>query len=160
MKRIMGVYDVDPFYADRFAEFANQKEQIPFTAIAFTNISKLQSYSQKQPLELLLVGDDIDRTQLVEVKAEQIVQLSESREIIRGEIPAVYKYQASDAVLREVMACYRVNPEKVPLTTVGTKSTVIGVYSPINRCGKTGFCMTLGQILARESRVLFFNLEE
>ena len=34
MKRIMGVYDVDPFYADRFAEFANQKEQIPFTAIA------------------------------------------------------------------------------------------------------------------------------
>ena len=160
MKRIMGVYDVDPFYADRFAEFANQKEQIPFTAIAFTNISKLQSYSQKQPLELLLVGDDIDRTQFVEVKAEQIVQLSESREIIRGEIPAVYKYQASDAVLREVMACYRVNPEKVPLTTVGTKSTVIGVYSPINRCGKTGFCMTLGQILARESRVLFFNLEE
>ncbi len=160
MKQIMGVYDVDPFYADRFAEFANQKEQIPFTAIAFTNISKLQSYSQKQPLELLLVGDDIDRTQLVEVKAEQIVQLSESREIIRGEIPAVYKYQASDAVLREVMACYRVNPEKVPLTTVGTKSTVIGVYSPINRCGKTGFCMTLGQILARESRVLFFNLEE
>ena len=98
--------------------------------------------------------------QLAEVKAEQIVRLSERREIISGEIPAVYKYQASDAVLREVMACYRVNPERVPLTALGIKSTVMGVYSPVNRCGKTGFCMTLGQILSRESRALFLNLEE
>ena len=52
MKRIMGVYDVDPFYADRFAEFANQKEQIPFTAIAFTNISKLQ-------WEMILIGHSL-----------------------------------------------------------------------------------------------------
>lgn len=160
MKQIMGVYDADPFYADRFVEFANQKEQIPFTAVAFTGITKLQAYSQRQPLDLLLVGDDIDMAQLTEVKAEQIVRLSERREIISGEIPAVYKYQASDAVLREVMACYRVNPERVPLTALGIKSTVMGVYSPVNRCGKTGFCMTLGQILSRESRALFLNLEE
>ena len=39
MKQIMGVYDADPFYADRFVEFANQKEQIPFTAVAFTGIT-------------------------------------------------------------------------------------------------------------------------
>ena len=25
--RIMAVYDVDPFYADRFADFVNQKEK-------------------------------------------------------------------------------------------------------------------------------------
>ena len=46
MKRIMGVYDVDPFYADRFAEFANQKERIPFTVVAFTGIAKLQAFTQ------------------------------------------------------------------------------------------------------------------
>ena len=34
MKRIMAVYDVDPFYADRFAEFVNRKETVPFTAVA------------------------------------------------------------------------------------------------------------------------------
>lgn len=160
MKRIMGVYDVDPFYADRFAEFANQKERIPFTVVAFTGIAKLQAFTQKQPLELLLVGDEVDREQLAQVKAEQVIRLSESREIVGEETPVIYKYQASDTVLREVMAYYQVRPEQTALTAVGTKSMIMGVYSPVNRCGKTGFCLTLGQILARESRVLFLSLEE
>ena len=40
MKRIMAIYDVDPFYADRFAEFANQREAMPFVAVAFTSSSR------------------------------------------------------------------------------------------------------------------------
>lgn len=160
MKRIMGVYDVDPHYAGRFAEFANQREQIPFTVVAFTSVARLQEFAQEQPLEILLVGDEVDSGTLADVPAGQIIRLSESREIPCEDVPAVYKYQASDAVLREVMACYQVQPEHLPFTTVGTKSTVIGVYSPVNRCGKTGFCMTLGQILGRESQVLFLSLEE
>ena len=62
MKRIMGVYDVDPFYADRFAEFANQKERIPFTAVAFTSMEKLQTFTRQRAIELLLVGDDVERS--------------------------------------------------------------------------------------------------
>ena len=61
MKRIMGVYDVDPFYADRFAESANQREQIPFTVVAFCSISRLEAFTREQPLELLLIGDEVDR---------------------------------------------------------------------------------------------------
>lgn len=37
---------------------------------------------------------------------------------------------------------------------------MIGVYSPIGRCGKTGFAVTLGQVLAKDSKVLFLSLEE
>lgn len=160
MKRIMGVYDADPFYANRFAEFANQKEQIPFTVVAFTSIAKLEAFSRQQQLELLLVGDEVDKAQLTQVKVKQTVRLAESKEAMAGENPVVYKYQASDAVLREVMACYKVQPEQIPLMAAGKKSMVIGVYSPVSRCGKTGFCMTLGQILAKESQVLLISMEE
>lgn len=160
MKRIMGIYDVDPFYADRFAEFANQKERIPFTVVAFTSMGKLQAFTRQRPIELLLVGDNVDKELLADVQAEQIIRLSESREALSLEQPVVYKYQASDALLREVMSCYKTQPEQIPLTAVGVKSMVIGVYSPINRCGKTGFCMTLGQILERDSHTLLISLEE
>ena len=160
MKRIMGVYDVDPFYADRFAESANQREQIPFTVVAFCSISRLEAFTREQPLELLLIGDEVDREQLCQVRANQIVRLSESRDMSGEDLPVVYKYQASDAVLREVMACYQVQTERIPLTAVGVKSAVMGVYSPVNRCGKTGFSLTLGQIMARDLRVLFLSLEE
>lgn len=192
MKRIMAIYDVDPFYADRFAEFANQREAIPFIAVAFTSISRLKSFADQQPVELLLVGDDVGDEELKDVKVGQIVRLSgdgmpgqsgtagegkrdgQSRQKTsktfavgsmadksdEKKVPVVYKYQSSDAVLREVMACYQVWPEHAAMTAVGTKSFVIGVYSPVNRCGKSGFCLTLGQILAKESHVLCLNLEE
>lgn len=193
MKRIMAIYDVDPFYADRFAEFANQREAMPFVAVAFTSISRLKSFAEQQPVELLLVGDEVSEEELEGVNAGQIVRLSGSgvsgrisgtgngRTGFSGvksrqdagtgsemaasdkgarEIPVVYKYQSSDAVLREVMACYQVWPEQALQAAVGIKSSVIGVYSPVNRCGKSGFCMTLGQIMAKDARVLCINLEE
>ncbi|MGL5435898.1 MAG: hypothetical protein ACRDBO_10940, partial [Lachnospiraceae bacterium] len=45
-------------------------------------------------------------------------------------------------------------------TISGISSRIIGVYSPVNRCGKTGFCLTLGRILAKDNRVLYISLEE
>lgn len=163
MKRIMAVYDVDPFYADRFAEFANQKEKTPFTAVAFNSLSRLAAFAAEQSVELLLVGDEVPEEALKEVPARQVVRLGDAmgaEEAGEGKPPVVYKYQASDAVLREVMSCYRVQPKYAGLAAVGVKSTVIGVYSPVGRCGKTGFCLTLGQIMAKRAKVLYLSLEE
>lgn len=160
MKRIMAVYDVDPFYADRFAEFANQKEKTPFTAVAFTSMARLRAFTEQQPVELLLVGDEVEDAELEGVKVGQVIRLSESGAPMEDGTPSVYKYQASDNVLREVMACYQVKAEVLPFTATGTRSTIIGVYSPVGRCGKTSFCLTLGQVLARKSKVLLLSLEE
>ena len=48
MKKIMAVYDVDSRYADRFAEFANQREQVPFKVVAFTSLEKLREFSKRE----------------------------------------------------------------------------------------------------------------
>ena len=37
---------------------------------------------------------------------------------------------------------------------------VLGVYSPVGRCLKTSFALTMGKLLAQEERVLYLNLEE
>ena len=37
---------------------------------------------------------------------------------------------------------------------------VLGVYSPVGRCLKTSFALTIGKLLAQEERVLYLNLEE
>lgn len=159
MKRIMAVYDVDPFYADRFAEFANQKEKTPFIAVAFSSFGRLKAYSEQQPIELLLIGDEVEEEEVSQICAGQIVRLSETGMAQADGTPAVYKYQPSDYVLREVMACYQAQPEPGP-PTAEIKSAVIGIYSPVARCGKTGFALTMGQILAKETKVLYISLEE
>ncbi len=166
MKRIMAVYDVDPFYADRFAQFANQREKLPFTAVAFNSIGRLKAFAEQQAVEVLLVGEEVEEEELKDISVGQIVRLRESGvargggEVSGQETPSVYKYQSSDAVLREVMACYQAGSEVMPLAATGVKSFIAGVYSPVNRCGKTSFCLTMGQVLARDSHVLYMSLEE
>ena len=160
MKRIMAVYDVDPFYADRFAEFVNRKETVPFTAVAFTSIGRLKQFAEQQEVELLLAGDEVEAEELKDIRAGQVIRLGETNAAREGG-RSVYKYQASDSVLREVMACYQSQePVAAFFPAAGKRSQVIGVYSPVGRCGKTAFAFTLAQVLAREGRALFLTLEE
>lgn len=158
MKRIMAVYDADPFYADRFAEFVNQKEAV-FHAVAFTSLARLRAFSEQQRIEMLLVGDEVEEEALEGIRAEQLIRLGET-EFPGKEAKTVYKYQATDSVLREVMSCYQVKEQPVRMVTGSQKSRIIGVYSPVGRCGKTAFAFTLGQDLSRSSKTLFLTLEE
>lgn len=159
MKKIMAVYDADFRYADRLAEFANQKGQVPFRVVAFTSLDKLREFAQRETIDLLLIGDGVKEEQLAGIQAVQTVRLSENGVAEEGEA-VVYKYQASDSLLREVMSWYQ--PQEIPalMTVAGRRSRITGVYSPIGRCGKTSFALTLGQVLAREEKVLYITLEE
>ena len=140
IKKIMAVYDVDSRYADRFAEFANQREQVPFRVVAFTSLEKMREFSEREEIAILLVGDSVTEEQLTGIRALQTVRLSETGLAKEGEA-VVYKYQASDSLLREVMSWYQPQ-EMVPLMTItGRRSQIIGVYSPIGRCGKTSFAL-------------------
>ena len=58
------------------------------------------------------------------------------------------------------MSCYQVKEQPVRMVTGSQKSRIIGVYSPVGRCGKTAFAFTLGQDLSRSSKTLFLTLEE
>lgn len=159
MKKIMAVYDADFRYADRLAEFVNQRSQVPFQVVAFTSLEKLKEFAAREKIDLLLAGSGVEKEQLDGIPAAQVVWLSENGVAEEGEA-VVYKYQASDDLLREVMSWYR--PQEIPvlMTAAGRRSRITGVYSPIGRCGKTSFALTLGQVLAREEKVLYITLEE
>ncbi|RGY97359.1 hypothetical protein [Clostridium sp. AM58-1XD] len=160
MKKIMAVYDTDPFYADRFADFVNNREKIPLNVISFTSMERLLQYAEKHEIEILLVSSEADRKEVEDVRAARVILLSDgSRDESGNEFPAVYKYQSSDSIIREVMACYGEGPIGIdcPLFSAGK---VIGVYSPVNRCLKTSFALTLGQLLSQEEKTLYVNLED
>ena len=74
MMRILAVYGIDSSYGERFADYVNQKEKIPFTAMAFSNLEKLLQYSKEHAVEILLVDEEA-REQVREVKAKQVMVL-------------------------------------------------------------------------------------
>ena len=59
MIKVMVVYDEDPLYAGRLAEYVNQKETFPFQAMAFSDLEKLKAYGRDHEIAILLVGERV-----------------------------------------------------------------------------------------------------
>ncbi len=161
MEKIMAVYDVDPEYAKRFADVANQKEKVPFTVVPFSSLNTLKDYAEKHKLEILLINAAVSQKQVAEIPAAAVVSLSEGEMMLSADVyPSVYKYQSADSLIREVMARYCDQPAEELFTVIGKRAKVLGVYSPLGSCMKTSLALTLGQQLARDDKVLYIGFEE
>lgn len=162
MRHIMAIYDVDPLYAARFADVVNQTEKIPFDVLAFSSFDKLKKFAKENPVELLLISSAVSREEAEELGAGKVMCLADGETLQADmEYPSIYKYQSSGNIIREVMACYcEKSAEAVPGTAMRAAAKILGVYSPVGRCLKTSLAITMGQLLAQESRTLYLNLEE
>ncbi len=167
MKRIMAVLDSDKDFASELAAYANDKGLTPFSVIAFSDPESLINFTSRQPVDLLLNGADIPAEDLKDIKAGQIIRMGESGRhrpprdgtLPDGEMsPLICKYQAADRIFGEVMKYYK-SREGI-ISDENLKSEIIGVCSPAGRCGKTGFAITLGRIMAENSKVMYLNMEE
>ena len=159
MVKIMAVYDEDALYARRLAEYVNRRETIPFTAMAFSNLERLKEYGDSHEIEILLVGETV-KAAADEVKAGLKMVLCGGEFSIGKEEPSIYRFQSGEGILREVMTCYCTAPPEPALALSGMGAQILGVYSPVNRCGKTALALTLAQVLSRTESVLFISLEE
>ena len=160
MIKMMAVYDENPLYGARLADYVNQKGNFPFTAMAFTSLEQLEHYSREHEIEILLVSE-ASRSKTAGVKAKAVIMLCEGEFIDKKDEPAaVYKYQSGDCIMREVMESYRSYTVEPGLALLGKKAFVIGIYSPVNRCQKTALALTMGQVLSKELSVLYISLEE
>lgn len=159
--RVMAVYDADPFYAERFADFVNQKEQVPFQVMAFTTLEKLTVFAGAHEIEILLIHASVPREEIGKISAVQVVLLTDGEAVsLGGTYKSIYKYQAADCMMREVMECYCTSAEESGSTMISRTGRIIGVYSPVNRCLKTSFSLTMGQLLSRDLKVLYMNFED
>ncbi|MCD8154486.1 MAG: hypothetical protein LUF78_07365 [Clostridiales bacterium] len=162
-KNIFAVCDLEVDYACNFMDYLNQKRNIPFEVQAFTSVESLLEYGQRVPIELLLISVKAMCEKVLELKIGKIIILSEGVHPPElDQYSSVYKYQSSANVIREVMACYGEEKALEPVQFPVLKKTteILGVFSPLGRCLKTSFALTLGQVLAREKAVLYLNLEE
>ena len=161
MKKMMAVYDADTRYAERLADYVNRKERGVFTAQAFTSKEKLAEYAAKHEIDVLLSGERTDSGDISEIPSGQKIYMSEETERQMESGKEIYKFQSGDDIIREVMAVYSEIPGIRPNTagSVDQSRRIIGVYSPVGRCGKTCLALAIGQILAKEEKVLFVTLD-
>ncbi len=160
---IFAICDPHPLYAGRLAAYLTENRCTPFEVHAFTDTEALLAFAAGHSLELLLIAP--------EAVTEQTGQLACGRQILlvdtvpgpsrKGEsVLSVYKYQAADSLIAEVLDLYRQTaPGPGLLPDLHEKVAIYGVYSPIHRCGKTSFALTLGEVLAETGQTLYLNTE-
>ncbi len=161
-RKVLALCDLETAYAINFMEYINRKNTIPFEVHAFTSLDQLRIFVSSHQVEILLISENAMCREVGEWPINKLVILSEGiHNPDFGKYPSVYKYQSSSAVVREVLACYgetEENPD--PECLLKPKMKTIGVYSPLGRCLKTSFALTLGQIAARSRAALYLNIED
>ena len=141
-KNIIAVCDSDAEYACNFAEYLNNKKKLPFQAEAFTNAQTLCDYAGKNPPEILLIAEgDVD-SRVENLGAENLIVLSDERDREEEQHKCVYKYQSAESIIQEVMTYYANSSSPAFYAMSERRMSVLGVYSPVARCGKTLFALT------------------
>lgn len=159
----MGILDREPGYAKRLAEYITSKEGCRLRLFTFDSEQEVSSHLEHETLDILLVGQSMAEEAMKDWNSVgKLIVLSEE---IHPENPdsrsSVYKFQASDGLLREVMDSYeKQSGEKSGLSKDGKNGEVIGVYSPVKRCGKTIFSFVLASVFAERCKCLLISLDE
>lgn len=162
-KHIFAICDPEAEYARNFMDYLNRKKNLPFEVQAFTGSESLIAYGKDHRIELLLIAEEAVCGELRDLDIGKIIVLTEGVcSPAKSPYAEVYKYQSSAQVVREVMACYGEETSILPMQSPVLKKTteVLGIYSPVGRCLKTSFALTLGQLLGKNRPVLYLNMEE
>ena len=160
-KQTFVICDQETGYACSLMEYLNQRNNLPFDVQVFSSRESLLRFTKENETDLLLICAGMMCRELGEQKIGRIVLLSEG-EVAReyAGFPAIYKYQPSEKLVEELMEDYAQMAVLHAALQIRKQMELIGVLSPLGRCGKTCFALTLGQILAEKRGVLYLNLEE
>ncbi len=160
-KKVFAICDLEASYACNLSEYLNGKKAMPFEVQAFTNAESLQKFALENEIGILLISPSAFCREVRELPIDRVILLSEGEQREEQDLPFVYKYQSSDAILAEVMEYYvQDHPQQQLFTLSVRKTRLYGVYSPISRARKTSFALALGEILAESGKVLYLNFEE
>lgn len=161
-KPILAVFDSEERYAHGFMEFVSNKADLPFQIHVFTEKDKFFAYSQKEEIECLLLSENVYEGDVEALNIPHVIILSESGECLNRSMLHINKYQSCEAIWKELMAYYLKETSHINSQTRTNlhHMKIIGIYTPVKRCLQTTFAFTLGQLLAKDAKVLYLNFEK
>ena len=132
--KTLAICDPEKEYVSRFADYIREHGNIPMDIHVFTGLSELTDFMKSQPIEILLLSEELLRDDMAEWPVGIIIILQQDHEMRNnGRYPSVYKYRSARDIVREVMALYgeKKNPAASDERILKPACKVIGVYSPV-----------------------------
>lgn len=162
MNRQMIICGEDELYTLRLADMIADRAELDLQVQVCTSFEQEERLEQFQETELLLVGDEIpyEKRRTSRAAKRFVLTSQEGTEVGEDEIP-IYKYQSVRKIFSKIVETC-INHDQAGFFQVPRKDgqSLIVVYSPIHRIGKTKFARMLGYELAKEEETLYINMQE
>lgn len=161
MADMIAICDRETVFVQILAEYMHKKYKTDLEIEAFDNVEKLIEVSKEKQIGLCLLGegvaDSYQLQQLVE-RAEYIIYLSAKRRKDR-----VFKYQSVEHVVGDLLTLCAEKEipffEERTLLTHRKDVKIMAFYAPARHLLQSTIALTMGQMLARDKKVLYLNLE-
>lgn len=160
-KSVFALCDWENRFVNNFMEYFVAKALDSFDIRVFTDVEALLSYYEDNHIDILLIANSFMSNEIEELDINTLIILSEG-DILKkyASLPIIYKYQSSEKIISEILSFYADTVKEADNYYYNHGIRIIGVYSPVRRSGKTSMALSLGQLLARNKKVLYLNMEE
>lgn len=175
-QKIFAICDREEAYALRMAEYMLEKIRIPYALHLFTKVEELEKFMEEEEIEILLIAESALELLRMEYVRQQVVQMfvlqendmqendmrgnDAERDGAQGGNIYISKFQSPEKIVTMLIESAAGLKNWRPAGTQSAAEVkLIGIYSPVKRCLQTTFALTMGQMLSKEHRVLYFNFE-
>lgn len=153
------VYDEEESFACALAAILNRYGEGKYKAGAYTEIGLLTDAVRQQNHPILL-SSDMALLQMMKKEVPNLVTLllQESGEVLYGREPGIDFCVSKYAGAKKISNVMEQAISKI-YCSIRTEHPVIAMFSPVGRCGKTKFALSLGCTEAKR-RWLYVGMEE
>ncbi len=175
---VLAICDTESRYCGRLDEYLRKNLNLSFDIHAFTQTESLEDFADKTPVSLLVIAESAItglKRKLSEMGVKNVLILDEELSIVReddafdegstyDEVNSehISKFRSAGEIVYHILDLCSKNPndfERVGVRTSDRKGTVIGLYSPLARCGQTALCIKLCEELSRHGKTILLNFD-
>ena len=165
MRRYAVILHPNAELGKRLAAFWSQQKSLGLPVRAFSECSQYAHFRTGAAVEILLFSEHFAEEMQGLIGNSFALLLSEDGFV--GEqalntisVPTLFLYRPADALARSIMALYAKARGDALLSVSRGECEILGIYSPVHRCGKTTLSLSLGLARAARGNTLLLSLEE
>lgn len=162
-RKIMVLCDTDERYITRMSEYFTSREEFPFALWFFTKPHELMDFLRDNDVNVLFLQEELYK-ECGDIVADNVFLLSSDPEKCRAGTADtnsyyLYRFQSAEDMLQAVYQNCTVRISLPTMRGPDSACKVFGFYTPLGRCLQTTAALTLGQILAKNDKVLYLNFK-
>ena len=160
-KRRLAICDKDKDYLTMLQAYLSKKNPAGFEVVVFDSVRQAVTISKEECFDILLVGEGIYDTDVINIAAQKIFILQEDGLAGITGYSVVSKYQSMEQLMRQVLDSFALDEECTSVENkCRTPARLVTFYSPDRHRAQSVAALTAAQIYSDMGRkVLYISMQ-